>query len=495
MEKKRFLFPLMIVLVGFLSYSTVSCGDKDDDESKPVVKPDDKSSEKNDSTKEGDKPDTPAVTKAAEGWPSEYGGVMLQAFFWDSYAQTKWSVLTAQADEMSEYFDLLWIPNSSMTSDYYYNKRQTMGYDPCFWLDHNSCFGTEAELRQMIKTFRSKGTGIIEDVVVNHKNGLTTWVDFPDEEREGTATAHYSIKWDNVNYSAICENDECNNSANLSKWSSSGKKTTGARDTGDNFDGFRDLDHTNVQVQQNVTTYLQFLLGELGYVGFRYDMVKGFAPAYVGQYNAASQPSFSVGECWDGNVSVITDWLNGTRKDGVIQSAAFDFPMKYKINSAFQNGQWSALRERMLTTSTGYQRYSVTFVDNHDTGKNPANSSDGPLAKNVEAANAYIMAMPGTPCVWLKHWQSYKGTIKRLIAARHAAGINNESTINTSASFPSGYVLCTQGTKGSVLLVMGNATTETADFQLAVEGTNFKYYVSNGVDLSAVKAVTDTDSQ
>ena len=37
----------------------------------------------------------------AQGWPTGYGGVMLQGFYWDSYSATKWTRLTAQADELA----------------------------------------------------------------------------------------------------------------------------------------------------------------------------------------------------------------------------------------------------------------------------------------------------------------------------------------------------------------------------------------------------------
>ncbi len=48
----------------------------------------------------------------AQGWPANYGGVMLQGFYWDSYTETKWSVLTSQADELSKYYNLIWVPQS-----------------------------------------------------------------------------------------------------------------------------------------------------------------------------------------------------------------------------------------------------------------------------------------------------------------------------------------------------------------------------------------------
>ena len=420
-----------------------------------------------------------AIATMAQGWPENYKGVMLQGFYWDGYADSKWTVLEKQADELSQYFDLIWIPQSGKTSKFHHNKEKTMGYDPCFWLDHNSCWGTEAELKKMIKTFSDKGTGIIEDVVINHKNGLNTWVDFPDETK-----GDFSIKWDNTDFSGICKDDECN---------SNGYKTTGAKDTGENFDGYRDLDHTNETVQKNVKTYLDFLLKELGYVGFRFDMVKGYSAKYTGEYNTSAKPTYSVGECWDGNKTVVTNWINGTKVDGKIQSAAFDFPMKYNINSAFGGGNWGALSKAMLSNDKNYARYSVTFVDNHDTFRRDEGKKDY-LGNNICAANAYILTMPGTPCLFLKHWQSNKGTLKRLIAIRKAAGITNQSEIASAKGYDNGFTLNVKGTDGTLLLLLGTVdNADTNGYELALEGKNFKLYSKN-VDLSAMKAITDTDA-
>ena len=49
-----------------------------------------------------------ALSMMAQGWPAQYGGVMLQGFFWDSYVDTQWANLEEQAAEMGDYFDLIW---------------------------------------------------------------------------------------------------------------------------------------------------------------------------------------------------------------------------------------------------------------------------------------------------------------------------------------------------------------------------------------------------
>lgn len=407
----------------------------------------------------------------AQGWPSQYKGVMLQGFYWDSYTDTNWANLESQADEMSQFFDIMWVPNSAYANALSSN----MGYHPVYWFDHKSAFGTEAQLRSMINTFKQKGMGIIEDVVINHRASVDgNWLNFPAETYKGVT---YKLT-----AADICQDDESKDN---------GYKPTGAKDTGEAWGGARDLDHTSANVQKNVNAYLDFLMNDLGYVGFRYDFVKGFAAKYVGQYNKTAQPRFSVGECWDGNKTIVTTWINGTKQDGVIQSAAFDFPLKYYINDAFDKGQWSRLTGGCLADDNNYKRYAVTFVDNHDTGR----FGECPLYANVEAANAFILTMPGTPCVWLSHWKAFKTTIKKQILIRKAAGISNESEILKKEASANGYVLNVKGANGNILLLLGTATASTSGYKLALEGTNFKMFVSSDIDLSAldnIKEVTFT---
>ncbi|MBO4821235.1 MAG: starch-binding protein [Prevotella sp.] len=446
----------------------------------------------------------------ADGWPANYGGVMLQGFYWDSFEDAKWTNLTAQADELSSYFSLIWVPNSGQTKEDQWNAPgnwgyENMGYAPVYWLKHNTCFGTQTELMQMINTFKVRGTGIIEDVVINHKNGLTNWADFPNETAKGPTTGKtYTLTWctDMQNLWGICSNDEVfadggNHGGDITYVCSS----DAAEDEADNFDGCRDLDHTDARVQQNVCNYLDFLLDELGYAGFRYDMVKGYKPYYTGLYNKHAKPEFSVGEYWDGSYDkVVNGWLKqtGIPADGEVQSAAFDFPLKFSMNNVFNNGAWTKLYDKGVAGDPNWSRYAVTFVDNHDTYRDEAR-----ISNNVLAANAFILAMPGTPCVFLPHWKKYKPEIKKMIAARKAAGITNESPITAQYDVDGiGYYLKVTGTKGSIILTLGNLIghdVDTADHKLVLSGDNFALYLWNEVydeetyeeiDAESVKDIT-----
>ena len=402
---------------------------------------------------------------AQEGWPANYGGVMLQGFYWDSFEDTQWDNLTAQADELSKYFDLIWVPNSANCRN-----SNSMGYLPVYWFDQRSSFGRERNLRAMIAAYKERGTGIIEDVVVNHKSPLGinpegSWIDFANETYNGQ-----EITWSGAD---ICKNDD----GGYTK--SQGWDVTGANDTGEDFSGARDLDHTSANVQKNIKIYLDYLLNDLGYAGFRLDMVKGYGAQYTKIYNEAVKPKFCVGEYWDGSYQALTGWVNGTGKT----SAVFDFQLKYAMRDAFGGGNWSTLTSNKgVAGSPDYSRYSVTFVDNHDTYQNTDR-----LKNNVVAANAFILALPGTPCIFLRHWQDYKVPIANMILARKAAGITNQSAVTESYMAGNGHVMKVQGTKGSVLVVSGYATNyDTNGFTLIASGTNYAYYVSSNVKVEGL---------
>lgn len=406
----------------------------------------------------------PVAVQAAAGWPANYGGVMLQGFWWDSYQDTKWTKLTSQADELSKYFDLIWVPNSAYCASY-----SSMGYDPCYWFDQRSAFGNEGTLREMIQTFKDKGTGIIEDVVINHKKGAASKTDFPTETWNGN-----TISWSLADF---CKDDDGGYSV------SQGYNFSGADDTGQDFSGFPDLDHTSSNVQKNVKFYLDYLLNDLGYAGFRLDMVKGYGAEYTKAYNQSSNPKFCVGEYWDGTFSNVTGWINGTGKT----SAAFDFPLKFRMNSAFGGSNWSELSDKGIAGSPEMNRYAVTFIDNHDTWRKEDGEAPNRIYENVLAANAFILGMPGTPCIFLPHWKSYKTEIANMILARKAAGITNQSNIEYQSEYGNGYVIKVNGTKGSVLVMSGLVIGyNTNGFKLISSGTNYAYYVSDNVTVDGL---------
>ena len=445
----------------------------------------------------------------AQGWPSEYGGVVLQGFFWDSFRPangqsnqamatmygagwgendewfvpvTNWVELLNQKDNIAPFIDLLWLPQSGatvcsdksvFTTEYeawraghngswvctHYgdtiNNPDCMGFVPVFYLDHNrgetynvngtiwnpmSYFGTETELINLISAYKAAGTGAMEDVVANHKGGLSTWndgvqyaYDFVDEiDVTGPTTGRtYSIQWDwdeNGKCKDICWDDECGmGSGNADCGGDAGKGPWA-----------RDIDHHNPATQQKVLTYLRYLKDELGYIGFRYDYARGFEPKHFAYYNTTVRPTFSVGEFW-GSTGEIMAWIKGVYDEGGFQSAAFDFPLQEQIRQAFNDGSGHSFRRLKndgLIWNYRFKRYAVTFIDNHDTFKDlPTDASNSNYQHRVNSqiveANCFILSMPGTPCLFYPHFMHpvWHDLIVRFIKARRTAGITNQSTV------------------------------------------------------------------
>jgi len=416
-----------------------------------------------------------SVNMFAQGWPANHSGVMLQGFYWDSYFDSKWTNLEAQAPELSKYFNLVWIPQSANCGG-----DKSMGYDDFYWFtNYNSSFGNEKELRSLIKTFKSNGIGTIADVVINHRKNVSNWVDFPVETYKGVT---YEMK-----STDICANDD---GGKTKKWADeNGYKLSSIYDTGEDWGGMRDLDHNSTNVQTIVKAYLKMLLNDFGYAGFRYDMVKGYSGKFTGIYNTATKPTYSVGEYWDGNVSVVKNWLNATKVNGQITSAAFDFPIRYVVRDAIK-ANWSTVKTDGLANDPAYKQYAVTFVENHDTEYRSSSEQQDPIRKDTLAANAYILASCGTPCVFYKHWIDCKQDIKAMINARQLAGITNTSNTTFNAYKGNGYNgIMTTGTKTSLLAIVGpNANKFAAPNSYAelLNGYHYRYFMPKKANVAWV---------
>lgn len=415
-----------------------------------------------------------SINMFAQGWPVNYSGVMLQGFSWDSYDYSQWNVLEKQADDMKGFIDLVWLPQSGKCIE----TTQVMGYMPYYYFNQNSSFGTEAELRSLIAKFKANGIGAIADVVVNHRN-TDGWYTFPAETYKGVTYQMLSTD--------ICKNDDGEKTATQAK--KDGVSLSNNYDEGTDFGGCRDIDHKSENVQKIIKAYLKFLKEDIGYTGFRYDMVKGFSGSHVADYNDATGVKFSVGEYWDGNPYII-NWINKTNK----KSAAFDFQFRYNVRDAVgvkdnmivSSPNWSKLKsDYNLMHDPTYRQYAITFVENHDMQYRSEKEPLDPLKRDTLAANAYMLAMPGTPCVFQPHWRAYKKEIKSMIEARKLAGITNMSNYTNKMAQIACFANETTGDKAKLIVVVGNNTkayTPGADYAQILEGYHYRYYLSKSAE-------------
>lgn len=448
---------------------------------------------------------------------SSKSGVMLQGFNWSSakrgggyswenrspYWDYWYKVMIDQGEAIGETFAYVWCPPPSRT-----DTASSEGYGPTMLNDLDSCYGTEEELLQVIEAI--KPAKAIADVVVNHRAGTTCWGDFTNPD------------WGVVkgsNYQVICSNDE--GFTGDPHMSGVPSNMRGAPDTGATYAAYRDLDHTNPVVQQGIVDWMNEVLKPAGFVGWRYDYVKGYGGEYVGYYNAKTNPEFSVGEYWpEGGadwVSEIDTWLteteasiNGTQG---MPSKAFDFVLKRNLNEAFgwyknSTDQGSEDHKTLwdmskLADANTLMRKNpsraVTFVDNHDTGSSQLHWCLDP--GDLGPAYAFILTHPGYPCVAWQHYFTYEesgekvdpeqyiggnevpGTentyrkhIDYLIDLRQRIGIEYDDVVDVVEKSSNYYAGKITGLNGEIVVVIGNGYTPSGE---GYEGNNPIYAGTN----------------
>jgi alpha-amylase len=317
-------------------------------------------------------------------------------------------------------------------------------------------------LKTLISTLKANGTGCIADIVVNHRSGNFKWGDFPNETYKGI-----TYVWGGE---TICNTDEIKNQAGQII-------PTGAADTGEDFGGSRDIDHTNLNVRTTIKAYLDFMKNEMGYYGWRYDMTKGYSASYVGEYNDAAGANYSVGEYWDGDFTKLYSWIQACN----YKSTTFDFSFKYALNNWASSGNltnlvWQANGVNQpagLIHQSYTKRYASTFIDNHDTYRD-ANKFTG----NVLAANAFMLSSPGIPCVSFIHWNANKTKIAEMIAARRAVKLHSESAVTVNESAVNIYVATVTGKNGTLIVKIGNGSySAPTDYTLATSGTDYAIWI------------------
>ena len=411
------------------------------------------------------------------GVPAECEDVMLQAFYWDSYktktstdskfGRTKWIDLLKDTAAINANFDLVWFPPSAGPTGC------GVGYSAKRYSEQDSDWGTKTKLNQLIAALHAGNTKVIADIVLNHRGSGNTWCTFLTDNFGGDYGS-----W-TLTQKQICRNDECFTDKSSSCYNAS-SSDRGAYDTGDNFDGARDLDHQSEYVQGWSKAYTQWLMGEMKYDGFRYDMTLGFHGRYLKMYNEAAQPYISVSELWSG-----IDRQKQHLQECEYNTMVFDFQAKYSMKGIVTGsyGKLNASKTFEGFRKHGLERYSVTFIDNHDTfdrggayGDNQFTpTTDLTTATNkdyVLQASAYMLMMPGIPCVFYPHWASYKSEINELIAVRKRVGIHSESAVLEETSGQYQYSATVQGHHGQVVVRVGKYRSQTVPegFELAVEG-------------------------
>jgi len=145
----RKAFFWLMLATGFIMVGAgTSCSEDDNSGAKtPIINPNPTDTTSN---------DNPALS-ATQGWPANYGGVMLQGFYWDSFEDSQWAVLEQQADQLSGTFDLVWLPQSGNCGG------TSMGYDDLYWFEnYNSSFGNEQQFVRLSIPLRLRVSRLLQ---------------------------------------------------------------------------------------------------------------------------------------------------------------------------------------------------------------------------------------------------------------------------------------------------------------------------------------------
>lgn len=364
--------------------------------------------------------------------------VLLQGFHYDSSGvDTGWyEVLKENAQRIKDSgFTLIWVPPPSKSVN-------PLGYEPNELKNLDSAYGTEDELRAVLSAFAPQ-VQVLADIVVNHRSGTDDACTFTNPD------------W--PQHTIVNDDEEC---------AASEKSIHG--DGGEGVPFSRDLDHSNPTTKDGIKAWMQHLRRDVGFAGWRYDLVKGYAPEAIQEYNDATTPVFSVGEYFDYDTQKVIEWIDATHSDPGKRSAAFDFPFRKALYQAVAWGDYHFLKyhDRAAGVMGVWSDKAVTFLENHDTeeARNSAYAPPfpGPDHHGDQMLQGYavILTHPGTPSVfWRDIYDSnspLENRLRELIQIRKQYCVHSESRVFVdSAKEGEGYAAYIQGDRGELAVKIG----------------------------------------
>ena len=166
---------------------------------------------------------------------------------------------------------------------------------------------------------------------------------------------------------------------------------------------FYDYDQDAAATKQVLTDWTDWLMTDVGIGGLRMDAVKHFDPAFIGDVlgGLSSAPTMVVGEVFDGNPTVLANWVNAANASAPGAGVrVFDFALRDALKQACDNGAYDVRNvfASGIVDAAGVSGFnSVTFVNNHDF-RGPGE----PMQADPLLAYAYILTnnQVGLPCVF-----------------------------------------------------------------------------------------------
>jgi alpha-amylase len=342
--------------------------------------------------------------------------VFMQGFYWNSPPGGIWydSLSNIAARLASAGFGALWIPPASKGGG-----GLSMGYDVYDYYDFGNYnqkgsietrFGSRTEMENMVQIFQSVGVELFYDAVINHSGNADQQAPYQCGTGSGYVIFNpLSGRFQRTAANFHPNNIHCDNNAPYH-----------------NKIFFEDLCHYSAGTKDSLIVWMDYVINDLHFNGFRIDAIKHIEPQIIAQITQAFPGIYMVGEHWSG-VGEIIDYYNQVVSNGGNVSL-FDFPLRYVLKDMCNNTSGSFNMNNLDGAgliNSGMSTFSVsTFVENHDFDRigwdGTISPGHDPVLFDKPMAYAYIIFSEGRPSVFFKDYFDYgnSGAIDTLIWIR-----------------------------------------------------------------------------
>lgn len=384
---------------------------------------------------------------------------MLQYFHWDYPADgTLWQEATANAQSLAAAgFTALWLPPP--TKAFEAGNPGYAIYD--LWdlgeFDQKGSvrtkYGTRSQLETMIATAHAAGLQLYLDVVFNHKAGADAtervWVVPVDRDNRNIETGpareieawtvfnfsgrggqYSTMQWTTRHFDSVDYDNITRSVGIIYRLRDKQFETVISPDMGNyDFLMFADIDSSVDDVRQEFRRWGEWMVGTIGFDGFRIDAAKHIRASLFNDWLDAMRARFpdrtlyAVGEYFDDELDELQRYIDGTGG----RMSLFDFPLYFNFVSASESGGNYDMRNLLSNTlMVNRPAQAATFVDNHDTFREQSVQDwFKPLAYAT-----ILLRQQGYPCVFYADYvptpgrSSHRAILDRLLAVRrdHAYG-------------------------------------------------------------------------
>ncbi|WP_304226631.1 glycoside hydrolase family 13 protein [Gracilinema caldarium] len=258
-------------------------------------------------------------------------------------------------------------------------------YDTEDYLKIDPAFGTEEDLKELVKECHKRGIRLMLDAVFNHCG--KTFGPWKDVVEKGEQSRYKD--WFHINAFPLFPK---------------GKDTGDSRDA--NFETFAfttrmpKFNTTNPEVKEYLLSVAEYYIKECDIDGWRLDVSNEIDHAFWREFRqrvkAAKPDAYIVGEIWHDALP----WLRGEQYDAVM-----NYPFGTAITDYLLTKPWSPtaadLVHRINSISFMYPhtvlRSAFNLLDSHDTDRLVTRMGSREKAK---LALTLLFALPGSPCIY-----------------------------------------------------------------------------------------------